>query len=161
MSEISGIFPTPDDKDRLMAQLKSLGVATLEVVFSGGGDSGAIDCVEAFSAEVDEEHRWRPGKVVKLEGVMFANAWEKKSVYNDMTRSWEDSEVRVPEKDITLVLEQVCYEALSQTGLDWYNNDGGQGTFKVTFDESGEPVIELEVGVNYTETDTHLFDVVV
>jgi 3-methyladenine DNA glycosylase Tag len=90
---------------------------------------------------------------------MFANAWERKSVYNDMTRSWEDSEVRVPEKDITMVLEQVCYEALSQTGLDWYNNDGGQGTFTVKFDNSGEPVIELEVGVNYTETDTHLFDV--
>lgn len=159
MSEISGIFPTSDDKDRLMAQLKSLGVALLEVSFSGGGDSGAIDSVMAYSAEKSDESAWLPGSPIKLEGVMFANAWEKKSVYNDMTRSWEDSEVRVPEKDITMVLEQVCYEALSQTGLDWYNNDGGQGTFTVKFDNSGEPVIELEVGVNYTETDTHLFDV--
>jgi len=47
--------------------------------------------------------------------------------------------------------------ALERTGLDWYNNDGGQGTFRIDLDAGNEPIVSLDVGINYIETNDHSF----
>ena len=58
---------------------------------------------------------------------------------------------------LNLVIENVAYAAIESTGLDWYNNDGGQGTFEIDLTAS-PPTIHLGIGINYTETEDHSFN---
>jgi hypothetical protein len=53
------------------------------------------------------------------------------------------SSERVPK-----LIQDMVYEWLTDTGLDWFNNEGGQGSF--TFIPKDNQII-LEVGTNYEE----------
>ena len=56
-------------------------------------------------------------------------------------------------KELHERLEQWAYNFLEGTGVDWYNNDGGQGEFE--FDLTSVPAsFSGNVDVNYTESKT-------
>jgi hypothetical protein len=74
---------------------------------------------------------------------MDEGTWEKRTKEEVMT-------LEKIAKDLTL-------QALEDQGLDWYNNDGGQGTLEIDFATS-PPTITLDVGINYTSVDEHSFD---
>lgn len=137
-------FPSPDRKRLLMTLLKVMGGAKVLVSFSGGGDSGSIDRATLLN---------RNNQEISLNNAEFE--WEREVGYHDHNGEWK-TKTEVATMPLNDILIQITEDALETTDLDWYNNEGGQGTFEI--DLTKEPVsIELSVGINYMETDHHSF----
>lgn len=147
----SSIFPSRGHRDRLVAKLGELGIESVVVGFSGGGDSGAINDICAMPTPNDQTSSWKHADTaLRQHSMVWAKSWS--SFENgSWVRHRQDQEMTLYE-----VLEKVAYQALDESGLDWYNNDGGQGEFTMTI--VGNSVeIKLDVGINYTETHEHRF----
>ena len=132
------IFPSKQEKDTLLTQLNLLGAKRVYVEFRGGGDDGQVEGVY---------YRDRHDEVQDIPTDMIS--WTQKT-YGSQT----------PEtKTMTLVdvLTDLCYRALDDTGLDWYNNEGGQGNLQIDFTES-PPKTTLHVGINTMSTDDYSFE---
>lgn len=139
-------FPSPEHKTILLTQLRTLGVKTVEVDFSGGGDSGDIDNVNVYDNNM---------KYVDL--TVHSLDWpEESSTLDPITKTWVHTE-RTSLKSLDHILRNVTYDALAASGLDWYNNDGGEGALVIDFNKS-PPEIRLNVGINYTTTEDHEID---
>lgn len=149
----SSIFPSRKHRDNLVAKLKELGIESVVIGFSGGGDSGSLNGIYAKPTPNVDVTSWEHAESVLRQHTM---PWVTSS------SSFENGAwvVRKQDKEMTLydVLEKVAYRALDESGLDWYNNDGGQGEFTMTIDDNSVE-IELEVGVNYTQTHDHHFEI--
>lgn len=139
------IFPTPEDKVNVLARLRLLGVHSVDVAFSGGGDSGTVEGVYAVDAQ---------GNRLDLSNEMI-DGWEVEEKWDTKTGK-RTKEIKRSKRSLDDQLITMTYDALEQTQLDWYNNDGGQGELHIYFAES-PPLIELEIGINYTETAQHEF----
>lgn len=114
---------------------KEKGATEIVVRFDGSGDSGSIDEVyidlkEPLIVEYDEESTRYDG-----------DKW----VTTSTTK-------QVPLRD---ALEQITYDMLEKTGIDWYNNDGGYGELNVDLVQG---TIQLEVNSRYTEVTTDTFE---
>ena len=135
---MQNIFPNKQEKETLLTQLNLLGAKKVYVEFRGGGDDGQVEGV--YYRDKHDEMQDLPTDMI---------AWTKQ------TYGKQEKET----KNMTLVdvLEDVCYRALDQTGLDWYNNEGGQGQLTIDFTES-PPSINLNVGINTMTTDDHDYD---
>ena len=148
---LDSLFVDADGYQSLVKFLNELKVKTVLVQFSGGGDSGQIDYIVFYDIDLDT----------------FQGSWEEKQTHvlsvGDVTieekgvlkpRDW------APKQDRTLSLRKVFDEltgnALDVSGLDWYNNDGGQGEMVFTV-KSDSLVAELSVGINYTATEDYGF----
>ena len=132
------IFPNEQEKTTLLTQLNLLGAKKVRVEFQGGGDSGQVEYV----GYQDKNDEWNtiPDEIT---------SWTKQTY-----GSQEPQQERI---SLDEVLEDLCYRALDETGLDWYNNDGGQGNLTIDFSES-PPKISLYVGINQTTTDDYEYD---
>jgi hypothetical protein len=145
------LFPSVEDKSRFVSVLKDHGVRYIEVSFAGSGDSGSIEDVAFFKGTQSETAELtRTLKKLPFKG------WGEKSKWDEANGKWVRS---FAYEDMTLgqLVEALAYDALERTGLDWYNNDGGQGTFRIDLDAGNEPVVSLDVGINYTETNDYSF----
>jgi hypothetical protein len=131
-------YPSQQEKEVLHTQLNLLGAKEVIVEFRGGGDDGQVEGV--YYRDKHDEMQDIPTNMI---------AWTKVA-YGHQTAE---------QKETTLVdvLEDLCYRALDGTGLDWYNNEGGQGQLVIDFRES-PPRTTLHVGVNTMTTDDHDFD---
>ena len=137
-------FPDKDKKHVLITFLRMIGAVQVEVQFQGGGDSGEIEEARAYDKD---------GKELDL-SVSKLDWTTEKEVFKDGVWVAETEQDFVVVKDI---LRSATETMLENEGLDWYNNDGGQG--RMLIDLTAEPpVITLEVGINYTQTDEHEFD---
>lgn len=140
------MFPSPEHRGVFLTTLRTLGVAKLLVNFSGGGDSGDIESVDAYTADMKTE--------IPLTAQI---PWSSDEKFFDMAnQKWEK---RTKEEVMTLekIAKELTLQALEAQGLDWYNNDGGQGTLEIDFATS-PPTITLDVGINYTSVEEHSFD---
>lgn len=146
----SSIFPSRAHRDKLVAKLKELGIETIVVSFSGSGDSGSITGIDAKPTPNDKITTWEHADTLRNHTMLWVMSW---SVFENgsWVRRKEDKEMCLDQ-----VLEKVAYQALDESGLDWYNNDGGQGEFTMTI-EGNSVEIELDVGINYTQTHEHRF----
>lgn len=148
---LDSLFVDADGYQSLVKLLNELKVKTVLVQFSGGGDSGQIDCIEFYDMDLDT----------------FQGSWKEKQTHvlpvGDVTveekgvlrpREW------APRNDRTLSLRKVFDEltgnALDLSGLDWYNNDGGQGEMVFTV-KPDSLAADLSVGINYMETEDYGF----
>jgi len=122
----------------LTSQLKMLGVATAVIVFAGQGDSG----------EVEEVYLENPnGEIIEMPTDMVA--WTKQ-VYGEQKS--ETKQVKLRD-----ALEDIGYRVLDETGMDWYNNDGGQGQVYLKVD--GEVfTVRVDMEINYTSHENHEFE---
>ena len=127
----------------MLSTLRVLQISKVEVEFSGSGDSGSINDI------------WCDNQAVKLKEYKV-RAITKLSYYDQKANDWVETYV---EKQTSLhdALETFTYEELSKTGIDWYNNDGGQGKLEIDFTD-GEPRVDLNVSVNIVETQDNYFD---
>lgn len=129
-------FDSKDEMIALTAQLKMLGVIQVDIHFQGGGDSGEIYSVDLMNGK---------DGVPMPDGMV---AWTKQ-VYGGQQPQTKQVTVRD-------ALEDIGYRVLDATGMDWYNNDGGQGTVHIDLD--GElPSVHVDMGINYTQTEDHEF----
>ena len=139
-------FPSKDRKALLMTLLKMMGGARVVVDFSGGGDSGEISGASLLDAD---------NKDISLKGAMFE--WETEVAHHDpVTGEWgRQTETR--EMPVGDILCKITEDALDGTSLDWYNNDGGQGSLEIDLTQD-PPKIDLNVEINYTHHENHYFD---
>ena len=135
---MQNIFANEQEKGTLLLQLNLLGVKQARVEFQGGGDDGQIEGV--YLLDDNENDIDLPNDMI---------AWTSQTYGN------QQSEQR-PTKLVD-ALEDLCQRALDNTGLDWYNNDGGQGELVIDFTDS-PPSIKLNVGINHTTTDDYEYD---
>ena len=126
-----------------MATLKLLGCTKVQVEFSGGGDSG----------EIHEAQAWGNGVPIDLtkHTMQYTHSVE---VWSADSRSVESV---TEELSLAEILKKLCEDALEETELDWYNNDGGRGCFYVDYRQD-PPRLRLEVETYYTTSDSHDFD---
>ena len=142
-------FPSTEHRDRLLALLRAAGITSVRISYSGSGDSGNIEDVECFNAAGDSV-------ATPPVSILWA---QKSSVWNSKKMRWEPPSDDSVETSIEDVLRDICDKALEDSGLDWYNNEGGQGHLQMDFPGNDEPRIMLEVGINITEVEKHYFDV--
>ena len=137
-------FPSKDNKTVLFTLLRMIGGAKAVVQFQGGGDSGEILDADLFDKE---------GKRRELSDTKILWTVEKDKFVNN---EWitEAVEEFMPVKE---VLRHVTETMLENEGLDWYNNDGGQGDLTIDLTQE-PPSVVLKIGINYTQTDDHEFD---
>lgn len=137
-------FYDEDERNRFFAQIQLLDIAYITVDYSGGGDSGAIDSVTAMN----KDNSMMPlPKDVTFQGKRI-RAWHEGEKWH---KKVEDHTYTM-EEYITHITEV----ALEATGLDWYNNDGGQGSFDIKVTSDGIE-LNLAVGINETHVDTSTF----
>ena len=132
------IFPNEQEKTTLLTQLNLLGAKKVRVEFQGGGDDGQIEGVYLINNNDD-----------------YIDVPDDMIAWTSLTYGNQQSEQK-PTKLVD-ALEDVCQRALDETGLDWYNNDGGQGNLTIDFRDN-PPSIKLYVGINQTTTDDYEYD---
>ena len=135
---MQNIFPSNEEKQKLLTQLNLLGAKEVFVEFRGGGDDGEIESV--YYKDRQDNHLEIPNDMISWTQVVYGN---------------KPAET----KGVSLVgaLEDLCYRALDEASMDWCNNEGGQGEFTIDFTES-PPKIELQLGINTMSTDDYGFE---
>lgn len=138
------LFPSKFHRDLILTQLRTLGVSQVAVEFSGSGDSGNIEGVFCQDAN---------GKFIPLPDATFS--WPR--THSMLTNG--DWVRHTKEQDCTLqeILENLTTDALDEQGLDWYNNEGGQGRLTIDFTQS-PPKIDLHCELNVTTTEDYDVD---
>jgi hypothetical protein len=130
-------FDSKEEMIAFTAQMKMLGVKYVVISFQGGGDSGEIYSVDYYN--LNSEAMEPPKDMV---------SWTKQT-YGDQEKTQSDI-------SIDKVIEDIGYRVLDATGMDWYNNDGGQGEVNVSFD-GALPRIDVDMAINITDTEEHEF----
>jgi hypothetical protein len=109
-------------REELIHVLKTIGIKKVRVHYSGSGDSGAVDAIDAYT---DEK---------KLDTATDIDAW------------FRDTEASIPirvdnillkDKDVLLtdILEDFSYKTLDEAQVeDWCNDDGGYGVLTINVD---------------------------
>jgi hypothetical protein len=135
---VKNIFANEQEKTTLLTQLNLLGAKKVVVEFQGGGDDGQVNGVYLYdqnNIDIDV-----PNDMI---------AWT--------TQTYGDQQSEQRQTKLVDALEDVCSRALDNTGLDWYNNEGGQGNLVIDFNNN-PPSIKLNVGINHTTTDDYEYD---
>ena len=140
------MFPSPKHRAVFLTTLRTLGVAKLVVNFSGGGDSGDIDSVDAYNA----------GQTAAIP-LTTQIPWSSDEKYFNMDEGTWEKRTKEGLMSIEEIAKELTLQALENEGLDWYNNDGGQGSLEIDFSTS-PPTIQLDVGINYMSTEDHSFN---
>jgi hypothetical protein len=141
---MSTLFPSQEARVAFIAAMKIHGVAKALAEFSGSSDSGQVDEVTFLGLD---------GSHVEMDDTQLN--WVR-DVSSHVNGEWT-SVTEEAKLSAAAIVEQMCYDALEETGLDWYNNDGGQGEFTIDF-TTIPPAITLDVSTNYMQTDEHEFD---
>ena len=156
--EMAKIFPNKEQKTIFLNMLKVLGGHVARVSFSGGGDSGEINDAELLDANMNH---------ISMDGITFewtttTDQWVdavgegKQTDALGRTGSWKT--VTITETlPIADILKNVTEQMLEYEGLDWYNNEGGQGSLDILL-YTTPPTITLNVGINEVVTHDHEFD---
>ena len=117
--------PAPLDEarrqDPIYRALRELGVHSLRVRYSGSGDSGAIDEIEAHD---------RHGQPVKLPPIPVPYAFTHTS-YNFQTNTYDTEVTETKELPLSEAVEQWCYDLLEEHYPGWMNNEGADGTIVI------------------------------
>jgi hypothetical protein len=131
-------FAQPDYMDKLrrvLPVLRDNGVNEVTVYFDGSGDSGSIDTVIYDPIEFD-------GSEIRV----TIPIPHHENVNDQWITVTEDTECSIDE-----AITQVTDQYLSETGVDWYNNDGGFGELKI---HVAEGTVGLDIETRYTQTNT-------
>jgi len=123
---------TENDMTGLLLQLADLGVTGIKIIYSGGGDSGAIDDI-IYTTE----------KVTNFEDLEYLDQYSE-NVLNlrDLSTSFYSD------------IEDFATEKLLDNIEDWWNNEGGYGTVLIAI-PSGNYKINNNIYISNTEEFTH------
>lgn len=140
-------------KALLFNELRLKGITKLEVHFSGSGDSGNINESEPdgfFNEEVKYEDMLLSAPLVteRAAGMIFDRT----------TGAWVTRMQPITMVKLQTLSDDVTNDVLDASGIDWCNNDGGQGTVTYIVGKTPEEdVIKADIGQNYTETTMYNF----
>jgi hypothetical protein len=145
-TELERAIGTKHHNEWLFATLKLKHISYIEVQFQGGGDSGEITDVLAYNSDhqpidiTDTNMLWR----------------ERTDSFDHEAKKWVVSLKDGCTTPLKNVISEVVNTLLTNTGIDWYNNDGGQGTF--TMNSTTNPITaNMTVEENITTTNSNSF----
>ena len=115
----------------LLLQLADLGVTGIKVLYSGGGDSGAIDNIIYTREEVPLEDL------------------DDLEAYSENVLNLEDLSTSIYSD-----LEEFAHNKLLDDIEDWWNNEGGYGTLLISI-PSGNYKINNSIYISNTEDFIH------
>ncbi len=143
-------FPSQEYKDAYLTALRISGVNYVEVDFQGEGDSG--DYGTPWFGMTDEHVAEDAGKM-PLRWPFRQSTYNR---YGDSLDKWE-TVTGVADRTMSEIAQELAQVALDTTGMDWYNNDGGQGSFVIDI-RGDKPVIKMHVEINERRVDTYDYD---
>jgi len=117
------------NKNAVFDALAAAGIKTVTVNFDGGGDSGQLEEVIAYSSD-------GPAQIDAI-SIKF------------QTTRWGDSVPVIRDVPLAEAIEVLCFDYLSQEHGGWGNNDGAYGEF--TF-HAGDRQIDLDFNARYTDS---------
>jgi hypothetical protein len=123
---------TENDMTGLLLQLADLGVTGIKVIYSGGGDSGAIDDI-----------------IYTTEEVTFLEDLENLDQYSENVLNLRDLSTSLYSN-----MEDFATSQILDNVEDWWNNEGGYGTVLITI-PSGNYTINNNIYITETETYIH------
>ena len=116
----------------LLLQLADLGVTGIKIIYSGGGDSGAIDDI-----------------IYTTEKVTFLEDLESLDQYSEDILNLRDLSTSFYSD-----IEDFATSKLLDEIEDWWNNEGGYGTVLIAI-PSGNYKINNNIYISNTEEFTH------
>ena len=134
--EIKAVFA--QNKNNILAALRTAGVKECTVSYNGSGDSGSVDEPD-FGAGVAVED-------VKIEQTDVTIGYDLSG--GGLRRTHKAHEPR--SMGLREAIENLCYSKLEEQHGGWENNDGAQGSF-VIYVEDG--TIEWHHETNYVEIE--------
>ena len=114
----------------LLLQLADLGVTGIKIIYSGGGDSGAIDEI-----------------IYTTEELTFLEDLENLDQYSENVLNLRDLSTSLYSD-----IEDFATSKLLDNIEDWWNNEGGYGTVLITI-PSGN--YKINNNIYFTETETY------
>lgn len=120
---------------RVLPLLRDHDVSEVRVEFDGGGDSGSIQAVHYDVDSFDDSG-------------IYLEVAEVQSEFNQVERRWINTRIE-SHQTLGKAIEELTYDYLSESDVDWYNNDGGFGELVIKVDEG---TVSLEVSTRYTES---------
>lgn len=146
-SKISGKEVVNQNKLRILKCLKTkTNVKFVEVVYSGCGDSGAINEV-AFLDLNSNQIKSTELSNVKVKYKSILDSWK---CYGDENCNVSEKEL---EKNITEAIEDFCWQILETKRCGWEINDGAQGSFNIDIDKGTVILSHTEF---YTESNEYV-----
>jgi hypothetical protein len=124
---------TENDMTGLLLQLADLGVTGIKIIYSGGGDSGAIDEI-----------------IYTTEKITFLEDLENLDQYSENVLDLKDLSTSLYSD-----IEDFATSKLLDNIEDWWNNDGGYGIVLITI-PSGN--YKINNNIYFTETETYNHD---
>ena len=121
---------TENDMTGLLLQLADLGVTGIKIIYSGGGDSGAIDDI-----------------IYTTEEVTFLEDLENLDQYGENVLNLRDLSTSLYSD-----IEDFATSKLLDNIEDWWNNEGGYGTVLIAI-PSGN--YKINNNIYFTETETY------
>ena len=123
---------TENDMTGLLLQLADLGVTGIKIIYSGGGDSGAIDDI-----------------IYTTEEVTFLEDLDDLDPYSENVLNLRDLSTSFYSD-----IEDFATSKLLDEIEDWWNNEGGYGTVLIAI-PSGDYTINNNIYISNTEEYIH------
>ncbi|MCB1098669.1 MAG: hypothetical protein KDN22_24065 [Verrucomicrobiae bacterium] len=125
----------------ILPALREHGVQTVSVDFDGSGDCGSIDLIQCYPSDSDDV----------LERAMTHPTQNR--VFQNGTWTSVTEQIRQPIRD---AIEELTYDYLETTGIDWYNNEGGFGELVIDVTRG---TVSIDVSTRVIESVTQYSDV--
>lgn len=143
---------TKPQRDKIKEIFSGIPVSRIEVTFQGGGDSGDINSPEFYNSAgalyVDRiEPNWhnKPGGITAVEGLntlfnhvplpITLTTSRKRHKYEFTTNGGTIIEYIDEDentfKSVSEFIEDIVHTEAMDSDYDWYNNDGGGGTWEL------------------------------
>lgn len=120
---------------RILPVLREQQIRSITVSFEGTGDSGSIENI-AFDGHLSQEaFDALPVTYLATGRIFDEGVWR--------------STVTPTEGTMHEAIEALTYDYLEETGVDWYNCDGGYGELEINVTRG---TVELQVSVRYSES---------
>jgi uncharacterized protein DUF6878 len=133
-----------DTKRKALTLLRRYGIAKVTATFNGGGDSGNVDNIEVDGLVTEPEKIPLTADDVEVLGTGGQHN------YDATTRM-----TTTVAPTLADFLDHLANELLSDTQMDWYNNDGGYGEITIV---PGNDYIFVDMNLNEMTSDHHPLD---
>lgn len=122
---------------RVLPVLRQHGIEAVTVSFNGEGDSGSIEEVSYEPCENPDALKATPIEHISTSSYFEGGEWRRTA--------------RPEQSTLHEAIDALTNDYLEETGIDWYNNDGGYGELVIDV-QAG--TVCLEVNVRFTEERT-------
>lgn len=126
---------------RVLPILRQHRINTVTVYFNGEGDNGAIEDVAYEPCENPEVLKALPIEHISTSSYFEEGQWRRTTTPEQST--------------LNEAIDALTNDYLEETGVDWYNNDGGYGELVI---DVREGTVSLEVNVRVTSSTTEYFN---